>query len=93
MVVLESMAMGVPVIAPNHGPFPYAVSHERNGLLYEADNAKSLSDCLMRITSDKELRDELRAGALAEAARLRDQQTAFATAVARAFNSANSRRA
>ena len=42
MVVLESLVLGVPVVAPDFGPFPYAVQHLVNGLLFEAGSRESL---------------------------------------------------
>ncbi|MEA1952231.1 MAG: glycosyltransferase family 4 protein [Planctomycetota bacterium] len=43
LAVLEAWANGVPVVLPDHGPFPEMVEDTRGGLLYEADNPASLA--------------------------------------------------
>jgi glycosyltransferase involved in cell wall biosynthesis len=51
MVVLESLVLGVPVVAPDSGPFPYAIAHETNGLLFARGDREDLRRCLMQIAS------------------------------------------
>ncbi len=46
MVVLEAFSAGTPVIAPDHGPFPAMVSHQKNGLLFTPGDIPTLADAL-----------------------------------------------
>jgi len=89
MVVLESLALGLPVIAPRFGPFPFAVEDGRNGLLYDAGNVGSLGECLARVIRDGDLRVRLRSGAVASSAATTPSATDFAEAVAQAFGERN----
>jgi glycosyltransferase involved in cell wall biosynthesis len=45
-ITVESMKMGIPVIASNSGANPELVSHGETGLLYEQGNVKSLAEKL-----------------------------------------------
>jgi glycosyltransferase involved in cell wall biosynthesis len=58
--ILESMAMGKPVIASNIGGAAEQISDGVNGLLFEAGNVVELADCIDRMY-DREFR--LQAGA------------------------------
>ena len=49
MVVLEAMAAGVPVIAPNVGGVPDLVAHETNGLLCDPTSPESMAGAVSRI--------------------------------------------
>ncbi len=49
MTALESLALGTPVIAPDFGPFPYAVNHNVNGLLFNPDDVDALTQSLLNI--------------------------------------------
>ena len=64
MVVLEAMAAGLPVIAPNVGGVPDLVSDGVNGLLCDPLDAASMAGAVKRI-----LDDPVRAGALASTAK------------------------
>ncbi|MEZ0154845.1 MAG: glycosyltransferase family 4 protein [Candidatus Reddybacter sp.] len=46
-VVIESMALGRPLIGPNHGGAAEMIEHGRTGLLFEPKSAASLSDEIM----------------------------------------------
>jgi glycosyltransferase involved in cell wall biosynthesis len=85
MVVLESLALGVPVVAPRFGPFPFAVEHGRNGLLYEPGNVEALRKCLEVIVEGTETRRQLKGGAVASATSFMIAPTGFANAVDMAF--------
>jgi glycosyltransferase involved in cell wall biosynthesis len=87
MAVLESLVLGVPVIAPRSGPFPYAVRHGVNGLLFEPGDADSLRECLSRIADADDTLERLREGAHKTSAELLKAQRSFAEAVHAAFNS------
>jgi glycosyltransferase involved in cell wall biosynthesis len=48
-VLLEAMAMGLPVVASRVSGIPELVSHGRNGLLVEPDQAALLADAIERV--------------------------------------------
>jgi alpha-1,3-rhamnosyl/mannosyltransferase len=54
--VLESMTIGVPVIAANRGALPEVLGEA--GLLFEAEDAEALASALDRMLSDEELAGE-----------------------------------
>jgi len=47
--VVEALAHGCPVVGPNSGGLPEIIQDEYNGLLYEAEDARSLSECILRL--------------------------------------------
>ena len=49
MATMEGLVMGIPVIAPDFGPFPYLVKHNVNGLLYKPDSVNDLQNKLFKI--------------------------------------------
>jgi glycosyltransferase involved in cell wall biosynthesis len=59
MVLIEAMAMGIPVIGTNAGGVPEIIEDWGNGLLFEPDNAGELSECISTILGDKELRKSM----------------------------------
>jgi glycosyltransferase involved in cell wall biosynthesis len=58
-VVLEAMAMGVPVIATRIGGVPQLIEHEVNGLLVEVGNTEQLGSALSGLLADTDQRDRL----------------------------------
>jgi len=46
MALLEALALGTPVIAPNHGCFPSILSHGHNALLYTANDQHALASAI-----------------------------------------------
>lgn len=68
--LLEAMAAGCPVIASAVGGTPELVRHECSGLLFPADDANALSECLRRATADPSLRGRLSRQALAHVSRV-----------------------
>jgi len=63
MCVGEAMAAAVPVIATTVGGIPQMVEHGKTGILVAPGNLRELTDALMRILSDPELRFQMgRAG-------------------------------
>jgi glycosyltransferase involved in cell wall biosynthesis len=86
MVVLESLVLGTPVIAPNSGPFPFAVRHGFNGLLFEPGSLASLEEQLARICATPAELDRLRQGAATNREELLKAQRSFARAVGQAFS-------
>ena len=59
LVNIESMSLGVPVIASNTGGIPEIVRPEVDGLLFETGNHEALGSCLMNIAGNGRLRTEL----------------------------------
>lgn len=72
MAAMEGLIMGKPVIAPNFGPFPYLVEHERSGLLYKADSVEDLGRQISRALDDHDLYKRICAGAMDAGAELRE---------------------
>ena len=88
MVVLESLALGVPVIGPDFGPFPYAIKHDINGLLFEAVEPDGLGAALTRLLGPAMTVESLRSGALSSASPFTAAHQSFAAAVDLAFKAA-----
>lgn len=59
VVLLEAMALGIPVIAPNVAGIPDLIQDGRNGLLFPPTDWDALQGCLGRLMSDPELRERL----------------------------------
>ena len=58
--LVEVLHLGTPIITTNVCGNPEVIKHEQNGLLVDYNNKAQLSEAIMRIYSDKNLRDELR---------------------------------
>ena len=54
-VILQSFAMGKPVIGSNRGGITELVAHGERGLVYEATDANALAICIRRLWDDKAL--------------------------------------
>jgi glycosyltransferase involved in cell wall biosynthesis len=61
-VVLEAMAMEVPVVATRVAGVPALINHDANGLLVDPGNLEGLTESLARLLGDAELRQRLRQG-------------------------------
>ncbi len=59
MAVLEGMAWGFPIIATRVGAIPEVVGDGEEGLLIEPGDVPALTECLLRIDGDPELRRRL----------------------------------
>jgi glycosyltransferase involved in cell wall biosynthesis len=59
VVLLEAMACGLPVIASNVGGIPDIIKDGETGLLVRQKDARSLSDQIIRLLSDDNLRKEV----------------------------------
>jgi glycosyltransferase involved in cell wall biosynthesis len=64
MAAIEGLAIGIPVIAPAAGPFPFMIEDGTNGLLYAVDSVEDLRRKLLRVLEDAELRRSLSRGAI-----------------------------
>ncbi len=58
-VILEAMAMGVPVLSTRVAGVPNLITDRQNGLLAEPGDVDSLSECLRQLAEDVSLRDRL----------------------------------
>ncbi len=54
-VVIESMALGRPLIGPNHGGAAEMMEHEKTGLLFEHGNAEDLAQAISQFHNSIEL--------------------------------------
>jgi glycosyltransferase involved in cell wall biosynthesis len=87
MVALESLVLGVPVIAPDFAAFPYAIQHGTNGLLYKPGDIDALAAAMSQMATDPQSLATLRAGAVRSGEQLRSGFTSFSRAVDAAFSS------
>lgn len=62
LVPLEAMAVGRPVVSTARGGTAEFLHHERNALVFEADDAARLAELVRRLGEDEALRERLRAG-------------------------------
>ncbi|MEO5703109.1 MAG: glycosyltransferase family 4 protein [Gammaproteobacteria bacterium] len=85
MATMEGLAMKIPVIAPNFGPFPYLVQHGVNGLLFSPDSIDDLRSQINAALDDPALYARLRDGALETSKKLLDPPVTFYKAVEWAF--------
>ena len=58
-VILEAMAMQLPVISTSHSGIPEVIDDESNGLLVPPADSKSLAQAMARLLDQPELRDEM----------------------------------
>jgi glycosyltransferase involved in cell wall biosynthesis len=59
LYLLEAMACGVPVVAPNHGAFPEMIEKTSGGLLVRPDDPGSVADAIAAIRSRAEQAREM----------------------------------
>ena len=69
LVFLEANSCGLPVIAGQDGGSKDAVTHGRNGLVVDGHSIVEIFHAMVLMREDKALRDSLRQGGLAAAAR------------------------
>lgn len=63
-VLLEAMALGVPVVSTNVTGIPEIIAHERTGLLVEEKNSKTLADAIETLLDSESLCEKLSRAAL-----------------------------
>lgn len=86
MAAMEGLAMGIPVIAPAFGPFPYLVKDRINGLLFIPDSVPDLRKKIHELVHDRVLYTRLRQGAQQAGKEILEPATTFYQAVQWAFN-------
>ena len=59
LVNLEALKWGLPVISTNVGAIPEIIHHGINGFIVPPKDTKQLTDCLMRLLEDSELRTRM----------------------------------
>ena len=59
LVPLESFAFKKPVISTNSHGIPYTVQNNKNGILVEPENSLELSNAIVKLLNDSELRENL----------------------------------
>ena len=59
LVPLESFAFKKPVISTNSHGIPYTVQNNKNGILVEPENSFELSNAIVKLLNDTELREKL----------------------------------
>lgn len=62
-VILQSFAMGKPVIGSNRGGIPELVAHGEHGLGYEANDAAALADAMRLLMADRDRAKQMGAAA------------------------------
>lgn len=87
MVMLEGFACGVPVVAPDFGPFRQMIVHLKNGLLFVPASVKDLKVKLETLLDDPELRMKTSYFAAATGRQMTRPALTFSQAVNRALKS------
>jgi glycosyltransferase involved in cell wall biosynthesis len=59
LYVLEALAVGVPVVQPNHGAFPEVMEVTGGGLIYDSQVKESHTQALWSLIDDREKREQL----------------------------------
>ncbi len=59
LVLIESLAMRVPVIGTENGGVPEIIENGVNGFMFEPDNAAELAERIMKLLGDSELRKQM----------------------------------
>jgi glycosyltransferase involved in cell wall biosynthesis len=88
MAAMEAHVMGVPVIAPAFGPFPYLVEHGVNGLMYTPGSVDELGSCIRRLLDNCDERRRLSEGAEIAGRKLLEPVRTFSVAVNQVFATA-----
>lgn len=56
-IVLEAMAMGVPVIASNVGGLPGIIKHGKTGFLFDSNNLEGFAQTILKLKNDPVMRE------------------------------------
>jgi len=85
MAAMEALAMGVPVIVPDFGPFPFLVEDEINGLLYKPNSVEYLREKLFYV-KEPIIRKKLSLGASKRAHTFSETDLSYGEAVKKCIN-------
>lgn len=85
MSAMEGMVLGLPVVAPNFGPFPYLVQHGYNGMLYEPNSISDLREKIILLLKNDEIYVKVKEGARITGSKLIKPAKTFGEAVDWAF--------
>ena len=85
MVVMEALALGIPVVAPGFGPFPYLVRDGVNGLLYRPDSIDELEETIRNALVDEALYRTLANGAKQSGRELLQPKVSYSQALGMAL--------
>ncbi|MBU0481314.1 MAG: glycosyltransferase [Proteobacteria bacterium] len=88
MAAMEGLALGIPVVAPDFGPFPYLIKPKVNGLLYRADNSDDLRRKIDSLLDDEAFYREIICGVKKTSREIITPRLRFAQAVQLAFAAA-----
>jgi glycosyltransferase involved in cell wall biosynthesis len=86
MAAMEGLVMGVPVIAPDLGPFPYLIESGINGLLFRPDSIQDLKEKLCSLLHNEELYLRVRQGVRLTGMSLRQAPVSFKEAIRSALD-------
>ena len=64
LTLLEALASGLPVIASKRGGTPEVITNGENGLLFEPNDENALSDAILNLSQDSDLKRKLSHNAL-----------------------------
>ena len=87
VVVMEALALGLPVIGTDAGGIPEIVTSERDGLIVPAEDADALARAIARLIDDPELRRRLSVNARRTAVERFDSRIGAAALYERLFGS------
>jgi glycosyltransferase involved in cell wall biosynthesis len=59
IAMIEAMACGLPIISSSIRSIRDCIQHKNNGMLYPFGDAKALSNCVLQIANDIELKQKL----------------------------------
>lgn len=57
--VIEAMALGLPIVSTNVGGLPYLIEDNMDGLLIPPNNADAMTNAIIKLKNDKDLKDKL----------------------------------
>lgn len=83
---IEGLVIGVPVVAPDFGPFRYIIEDKKNGLLFEPDSVRDLEKKIFAIMDDDVFHRQLAEGAKHSGRQFIGPPVLFAQAVQMAFS-------
>ncbi|HBK83748.1 MAG TPA: glycosyl transferase family 1, partial [Flavobacterium sp.] len=65
--IIESMALGLPIVSTNVGGIPYLLSHNKNALLVEDNNAQQMADAIEILLNNEAIVQKITQNAIVHA--------------------------